>query len=35
LGFIDECKRGKDFIHIGPDGTAEECCFKNDCFLYE
>jgi len=35
LGFIDDCKRGKDFIHISPDGTVEECCFKNDCFLYK
>lgn len=35
LGFIDECKRGKDFIHICPDGTVEDCCFKKDCYLYD
>lgn len=34
LGLIDECKRGKDFIHILPNGKKEDCCFKEKCFLF-
>jgi hypothetical protein len=34
LGYIEDCRRGKDFIHLLPNGEEEECCFKEDCFLY-
>lgn len=35
LGYIKECKAGKDFIHILPDGTIEPCSFGNQCFLWK
>jgi len=35
LKYIDQCKAGVDFIHILPNGTVEDCCFKDKCFLYE
>jgi hypothetical protein len=34
LGYIDSCRRGVDFLHVNPDGTFAECCFKELCFLY-
>lgn len=35
LGYVKECKAGKDFIHILPDGTIEPCSFGNQCFLWK
>lgn len=35
LSYIEECKRGKEFLHISPDGTIEDCCFKDKCYLYQ
>ncbi len=34
LGLINECKKGKDFIHISINGKAKECCFEENCFLF-
>lgn len=34
LGFIDKCMKGIDFVHITPEGVKEDCCFKEDCFLF-
>jgi hypothetical protein len=34
LGFIYKCMAGIDFIHITPDGKLENCCFKENCYLY-
>lgn len=35
LGYEDKCKKGEEFVHVKPDGTTEDCCFKNQCLLYE
>jgi hypothetical protein len=34
LGNKKHCGLRKEFIHIKPDGTIDDCCYKNDCFLY-
>lgn len=35
LGYIKECKAGKDFIHILPNGNIEPCSFSSQCFLWK
>lgn len=35
LGYTDKCHKGEDFIHVLPDGTITDCCFKEKCYLYE
>lgn len=35
LGKDTKCHRGEDFIHILPDGSITDCCFKEKCFLYK
>jgi len=35
LGLTKECGAGTDFIHINPDGTTDDCCFKEKCFFYK
>ena len=35
LGKDTKCHRGEDFIHILPDSTIADCCFKEKCFLYQ
>lgn len=35
LGNTDKCHRGEDFIHVMPDGTITDCCFKQMCSIYK
>lgn len=35
LGLKEYCGLGKEFIHIKPNGEIDDCCYKNDCFLYK
>jgi len=35
LGYINKCKRGKEFVHVYPDGKVVDCCFQNRCYLWK
>ena len=34
LGYTEDCKAGREFIHVNSDATITPCCFKDWCFLY-
>ena len=34
MGLISECKRGKDFVHLLPNGEFKDCCFEDNCWLF-
>ncbi len=35
LGYISKCKRGKEFVHVYPDGKVVDCCFQSRCYLWK
>ena len=35
LGYIKKCQKGKEFIHIYPNGKMVDCCFQNRCYLWK
>lgn len=35
LGLVNKCLAGKEFLHVNPDGSVTDCCFKEKCFLYK
>ena len=35
LGYINKCQRGKEFIHVYPNGKVVDCCFQNRCYLWK
>ena len=35
LGYIKDCRKGQDFVHIYPNGKVMDCCFQEKCYLYK
>jgi hypothetical protein len=35
LGLTKDCGKGRDFIHLAPDGTKHECSFEDKCYLFQ
>lgn len=35
LGYIKKCQKGKEFVHVYPNGKVVDCCFQNRCYLWK
>ncbi len=35
LGTAVNCMAGKEFVHVLPDGKVVDCCYEDDCYLWE